>query len=436
MRASTAKKTVVIECGGSCPTAGELNTIFSNDGYSFSSKPFVDDVPLFQFKKDGELVINQNKLFSGLINLLLASGVLLLLWLINRSGLSSLITPNASSSLLLFFFFGLIAGSSSCAALSGGIILSMSKQWQAWTQKKGKKTAKWEPHVLFNAGRIASFFLAGALLGVLGHSARTLPLHFYAVFTIAISLLMIVLGLQMLGVKQLQSLRIGLPRSLSKIGAKDPTMSNRVVPVLTGALTLLLPCGFTITTMTIALTTANILQASLIMTAFALGTAPMLLAIGLSSSELLTKPRLAQRFMIVAGILVVAFGLNNIRYQLRVLGINAPIVTSASIPASNSKLPPIVDGVQIIKLNAYSNRYDPNQITVRVGVPVRWEITDQGTSGCTNAIIAPGLFNGEIRLSPGETSIKEFTVTKPGRYTFSCWMGMVEGIIEAVQTSE
>jgi plastocyanin domain-containing protein len=64
---------------------------------------------------------------------------------------------------------------------------------------------------------------------------------------------------------------------------------------------------------------------------------------------------------------------------------------------------------------------------------VRWEIEDVGTSGCTNAIVAKGLFPDEIPLTPGKVSVKEFTPTRPGKYKFSCWMGMVSGIIEVVE---
>ncbi len=42
------------------------------------------------------------------------------------------------------------------------------------------------------------------------------------------------------------------------------------------------------------------------------------------------------------------------------------------------------------------------------------------------------MFADEIPLSPGKVSIKEFTPDKPGKYKFSCWMGMVSGIIEVV----
>jgi len=95
-------------------------------------------------------------------------------------------------------------------------------------------------------------------------------------------------------------------------------------------------------------------------------------------------------------------------------------------------LPPIIDGKQVIRMKASSYGYYPNYFKVKVGVPVRWEIEDVGTSGCTNAIISKGLFPDEITLTPGQISVKEFIPEKPGKYKFSCWMGMVSGIIEVV----
>ena len=80
----------------------------------------------------------------------------------------------------------------------------------------------------------------------------------------------------------------------------------------------------------------------------------------------------------------------------------------------------------------HPQRANPDSLTVRTGVPVKWEIKDTGTSGCTSAIKTISLFRGEIALKPGETSIKEFTPGKVGRFRFSCWMGMVKGVIDVV----
>ncbi|MCX6826433.1 MAG: cupredoxin domain-containing protein, partial [candidate division Zixibacteria bacterium] len=189
-----------------------------------------------------------------------------------------------------------------------------------------------------------------------------------------------------------------------------------------------------------ALLSGNALQGSSIMVIFALGTLPSLLAIGFGSIKLLEKQHLASVFVKVAAILVLFFALYNINAQFNVLGL--PNFSSINLqkkvtPKTNNNdndLPPIVDGKQVIKMQANSSGYTPNTFKVRTNVPVRWEITDTGTSGCTNAVLSKSLFPDPIQLSPGKTSIQEFTPTAPGNYRFSCWMGMVNGSIEVVDT--
>jgi len=209
-----------------------------------------------------------------------------------------------------------------------------------------------------------------------------------------------------------------------------------------------LPCGFTITAQGLALISGGTIQGALIMLFFALGTLPALLTIGLSAVKFSQKPHLANKFLKVAGVLVLFFALFNINNQLNVLGysslsdfIRKPASTALNNTISNTNtnsnvsqegLAPVVNGKQILKMDASSRGYSPNYFKVKAGIPVRWEISDKGTSGCTNAIISRSLFNGEIPLTPGQTSVKEFTPTKVGKYKFSCWMGMVSGIIEVV----
>jgi plastocyanin domain-containing protein len=102
--------------------------------------------------------------------------------------------------------------------------------------------------------------------------------------------------------------------------------------------------------------------------------------------------------------------------------------SSGTSVSANTNSVAVVNGVQIVKMDASSTGYNPRQITIKAGLPVRWEITDKGTSGCTNAVIARQLFDGQISLTPGTTSVKEFTApATPGTYRFSCWMGMVTG---------
>ena len=143
----------------------------------------------------------------------------------------------------------------------------------------------------------------------------------------------------------------------------------------------------------------------------------------------------------MAGLLVLAFSAFNINSQLSVLGLsNAGDIISGigtkqvlgkTTTTGKANFVPLVGGKQIIKLNASASGYSPNRFQIRVGVPTKMEVTDTGTSGCTNAIISK-LFEGQIDLTPGQVSIKEFTPNKAGVYKFTCWMGMVSGTIEVL----
>jgi len=166
----------------------------------------------------------------------------------------------------------------------------------------------------------------------------------------------------------------------------------------------------------------------------------MLLAIGFSSVSFSKDPKLSSRFMKIAGILVLFFAIFNINSQLNAAGFKSLTDISSSAFGSIFKtnqenyneLPPIVDGKQIVKMNASVSGYSPSYIKVKAGIPIKWEINDTGTSGCTNAVVSKDLFEGQISLTPGEIAEKEFTIKNPGKYKFSCWMGMISGTIEAV----
>ena len=83
-------------------------------------------------------------------------------------------------------------------------------------------------------------------------------------------------------------------------------------------------------------------------------------------------------------------------------------------------------------MTASGSEDSPNYFKVKVGVPVRWEITASNSLGCNAAIVSNKLFSGQIALTPGQVSIKEFTPQSPGIYGFSCTMGMIRGTMEVV----
>jgi plastocyanin len=196
----------------------------------------------------------------------------------------------------------------------------------------------------------------------------------------------------------------------------------------------------------LALISASAVKGFLITTLFALGTLPSLLAISVGAIKFMNKPKYAQGFMQFTAVILIFFALYNVNAQLNVLGL--PSFGDVSLPSGTTKeenkninspslredgLPPVVEGKQVVKMEATGHDYRPKKFKVKAGIPIKWEIFDRGADGCTNAIIAEDLFGGEIKLKKGQTSVKEFTVQKPGRYKFSCWMGMVYGSFEVVK---
>ncbi|MFA6098710.1 MAG: sulfite exporter TauE/SafE family protein [Patescibacteria group bacterium] len=426
VKAATHKNCVTIEYKEETPELKHLNNIFHEAGYNFSSQPAAGSA--------SQAMKGKNFLMALGLGILAVIAFLL----ITKSGLTSLVNVNSKSSLPMFILFGLLAGFSSCAALVGGIVLSLSKQWSELPGAKDSFAERAKPHLLFNLGRLASFAVLGGLLGAIG-SALKLSASAYSVIIFAVSVMMLVWGLQMLGVKFLQRFQIRLPKLITNKVTDEKNFKSRTMPLIIGALTFLLPCGFTITAQGLALLSGNMLQGALIMLFFALGTLPGLLAIGLISLKLYSQAKWSNIFVKVAGVIILFFALYNINAQLNVLGVfslnDIQAKTSASTSntaAEENGFPPVVNGQQVIKMQASASGYSPNAFKVKAGVPVRWEITDVGTSGCTSAVISHSLFDGEIKLTPGQTSTKEFTAAQPGTYKFSCWMGMVTGTIEVV----
>ena len=74
--------------------------------------------------------------------------------------------------------------------------------------------------------------------------------------------------------------------------------------------------------------------------------------------------------------------------------------------------------------------YEPDILTVRAGVPVRWIIDGHGVEGCTRILVVPAL-GISTPLTTGK-NVVEFTPPEPGDLAFSCSMGMVRGTMRVI----
>ncbi|WP_017298696.1 cupredoxin domain-containing protein [Nodosilinea nodulosa] len=73
--------------------------------------------------------------------------------------------------------------------------------------------------------------------------------------------------------------------------------------------------------------------------------------------------------------------------------------------------------------------YEPSQIVVQAGQPVRLNFYRKDPSSCLEAVRFPG-FRIAKDLPINETTAIEFTPEQPGRYEFTCGMNMFRGTVE------
>ena len=92
------------------------------------------------------------------------------------------------------------------------------------------------------------------------------------------------------------------------------------------------------------------------------------------------------------------------------------------------------NGYQIIRMNVDRYGWSPDKFVLKKGIPVKWVITTTELNGCNNAISVPKL-NLEFDNVMGEQVI-EFTPEKEGTIPFSCWMGMIPGVLVVVDDGE
>jgi len=324
---------------------------------------------------------------------------------------------NASYAVL--FIVGVLT-SLHCVGMCGGIMLS-----QSLSKESKNKLEAIQPALLYNIGRVISYTILGGLIGALG-SVFSLSIAAKAAVQIFAGVFMIIMGLNMAGFSAFRKFQIRLPQFACK--AKSRSGSPLIVGLLNG----LMPCGPLQTMQLFALGTGSAAKGALAMFVFSIGTVPLMLTFG-ALSGLLSKGY-TQKILKFSGVLIIVLGLIMGNRGLALAGININPITAFASNSAGSSNPNVAkaalqDGIQIINMTADNNGYTPNAFYVQKGIPVRWIIDGKQLNSCNNAIVARGL-NLEFKIKKGENII-EFT---PGDkdINFSCWMGMISGVIKVV----
>lgn len=312
------------------------------------------------------------------------------------------------------FVLGLIASVSTCLAVTGGLLFAIT------TNIPNSK--KWNFSLSFGIGRLLSYTILGGLLGLIGEKLA-ISTTVSAVLTIIVSIIMILLGLQLIGIFKVPSF---MPKSVAN-GIEDLTNNPKQTAI--GALTFFLPCGFTQALQLFALQTGSLTTSATIMFMFALGTLPVLLFVG-SVTKYIT-PTFRRTAMIIAGIVVIALAVISIPSALTLYSVgsessvNSPTNNEYVVGAQPATAPSaeVVDGVQQITTTVSGFDYTPDKLTVKAGIPVKWTVNGQGATGCAKSFVAPA-FGVKKVLSSSAPTIIEFTPTKKGTFQFTCSMGM------------
>lgn len=333
---------------------------------------------------------------------------------------------NASYAVL--FLVGILT-SIHCVGMCGGIMLS-----QSISAESKNKLGAIKPSLLYNLGRVCAYTILGGIIGAIG-SVFSPSITAKAAVQIIAGIFMIMMGFNIAGFNLFRKLQIKLPQSMCKI------KSNSKSPFIVGLLNGLMPCGPLQTMQIFALGTGNASTGALSMFAFSMGTVPLMLAFG-ALSGLLAKGY-TKKILKLSGAFIIILGLIMGNRGLAIAGINVnPInkftfnnnnnnIISNDLPSPKSNVgkATIKDGVQIINMTADRNGFTPNAFYVQKGIPVKWIIDGKELNSCNNAIIAQAL-KLEYKIKKGENII-EFTPENKD-INFSCWMGMIGGVIKVV----
>lgn len=361
-----------------------------------------------------------NKFFGMLI---IVAAIILLGFNTSGFDMESMLS-NASYAVL--FIAGLFT-SIHCVGMCGGIMLSQT----VGNESKNKFEAM-KPSLLYNAGRVISYTILGGIIGAVG-SVFSLSFKSKAAVQIIAGIFMIMMGLNMSGFSLFRKLQIKMPKSFCSL--KNKAGSPFVVGLLNG----FMPCGPLQTMQIFALGTGSPVKGALSMLVFSLGTVPLMLTFG-ALSGLLSKGY-TKKILKLSGVMIIVLGLIMGNRGLSILGINLNPVTAMALSKTdetggvNENVAKAVmqDGVQVINMTVSNRGFTPNAFYVQKGIPVKWIIDGKELNTCNNAIIIPSL-NKEYKINKGE-NILEFTPNDKDMY-FSCWMGMINGVIKVVDNLE
>lgn len=212
---------------------------------------------------------------------------------------------------LAAFLVGLLGGVH-CVGMCGGIVGALT--FGLAEEHRARLERMLPLQLAYNLGRIASYTLAGALMGGLGVLiTRLMPVQYAQRGLLAVAgVFMILLGLYLAGwwrgLARLEAAGGVLWRRIEPLGRRLLPVRSPAGALALGLLWGWLPCGLVYSALIWAISAGSAVKGGLLLLSFGLGTLPNLLAMGIFAGKLTALLR-RPGMMHLAGALVVLIGL-------------------------------------------------------------------------------------------------------------------------------
>lgn len=345
--------------------------------------------------------------------------------------------------LWLVLLTGLTTGGLTCLSVQGGLLASVIANQKNREQRQDEtnrsnliKSQVWLPVAMFLSTKLISHVILGLLLGALG-SVLTLSLGVSLTFQFLAGFFMLATALNLLEVHPIfRHVAIKPPYFLQRYIRDSSKRQALFAPAILGFLSVLIPCGVTQAMEVQAINSGSAWQGALILGVFVIGTMPIFSLIGVATSKL--SDIWNRRFLQVTAVILMFMAAYSFNGILQVL--DSPItfqkirdeIVFVFSPVANEG-PTVVaeQGVQKVDIEVLPQGYSPNRVKVLAGQPVEFTLTTNKVYSCATAFTFRE-FGITANLKPTDRQTFTFTPTKPGKYTFSCSMGMYSGVLEVI----
>ncbi len=207
--------------------------------------------------------------------------------------------------LIAAFAVGILGGIH-CLGMCGGIVGAIS------LSHAGSRSPAWPRLLAYNLGRMSSYVLAGSLAGLIGATLLGGLPQGQRILEILAALFLILLGLYLAGwwpiLARLEQLGGHAWRWIEPLGRRFIPVRHPGQAFVVGGVWGWLPCGLVYSVLVWTLSAGGATNGALLMMAFALGTLPNLMLMGLFAARLARFAR-NERIRQASGALLIGYGI-------------------------------------------------------------------------------------------------------------------------------